>query len=66
MNNALFGEFMGTLVLILLGNGVVANVLLNKSKGENGGLDRHHHRMGARGVVRRSSRPPHAAAPMRT
>lgn len=37
MNNALFGEFMGTLVLILLGNGVVANVLLNKSKGENGG-----------------------------
>src|ERR1041384_1441481 len=37
MNNALFGEFMGTLVLILLGNGVVANVLLNKSKGQNGG-----------------------------
>jgi glycerol uptake facilitator protein len=37
MNNPLFGEFMGTLVLILLGNGVVANVLLNKSKGENGG-----------------------------
>ena len=24
-----FGEFMGTLVLILLGDGVVANVLLN-------------------------------------
>jgi glycerol uptake facilitator protein len=33
----LFGEFMGTLVLILLGNGVVANVLLKRSKGENGG-----------------------------
>ncbi len=28
---------MGTLVLILLGNGVVANVLLRKSKGENAG-----------------------------
>ena len=31
------GEFMGTLVLILLGDGVVANVLLKKSKGENSG-----------------------------
>ena len=33
----MFGEFMGTLVLILLGNGVVANVLLRKSKGEEAG-----------------------------
>jgi len=32
-----FGEFMGTLVLILLGNGVVAGVLLKKSKAENSG-----------------------------
>lgn len=32
-----FGEFMGTLVLILLGDGVVAGVLLKKSKAENGG-----------------------------
>lgn len=32
-----FGEFMGTLVLILLGDGVVANVLLKRSKAENGG-----------------------------
>src|SRR5579863_4626868 len=32
-----FGEFMGTLVLILMGNGVVANVLLRKSKGEGAG-----------------------------
>ena len=32
-----FGEFMGTLVLILLGTGVVANVLLKKSKGEASG-----------------------------
>ena len=31
------GEFMGTLVLILLGDGAVANVLLKKSKGENSG-----------------------------
>jgi len=37
MPQGLFGEFMGTLVLILLGNGVVANVLLKKSKGENAG-----------------------------
>jgi glycerol uptake facilitator protein len=32
-----FGEFMGTLVLILLGDGVVAGVLLRKSKAENAG-----------------------------
>ncbi|MFN8264778.1 MAG: MIP/aquaporin family protein [Chitinophagaceae bacterium] len=30
-------EFIGTMLLILFGNGVVANVLLNKSKGQNGG-----------------------------
>jgi glycerol uptake facilitator len=32
-----FGEFMGTLVLILLGDGVVANVLLKRSKAEVAG-----------------------------
>jgi glycerol uptake facilitator protein len=32
------GELMGTLVLILLGDGVVANVLLKGTKGHNGGL----------------------------
>jgi len=37
MERELFGEFMGTLVLILLGNGVVAGVLLRKSKAEDGG-----------------------------
>ena len=37
MEKGLFGEFMGTMVLILLGNGVVANVLLKKSKGEGAG-----------------------------
>jgi glycerol uptake facilitator protein len=31
------GEFMGTLVLVLLGDGVVANVLLKRSKAEGGG-----------------------------
>ncbi|HEX3876494.1 MAG TPA: MIP/aquaporin family protein [Bryobacteraceae bacterium] len=31
------GEFLGTTILILLGNGVVANVLLRKSKAEGAG-----------------------------
>jgi glycerol uptake facilitator protein len=31
------GEMLGTMILILLGNGVVANVLLAKNKGEGGG-----------------------------
>ena len=31
------GEFIGTALLILLGDGVVANVVLNKTKGNNGG-----------------------------
>jgi glycerol uptake facilitator protein len=37
VHGPLFGEFMGTMVLILLGDGVVANVLLKKSKGEGSG-----------------------------
>src|SRR5690348_14384406 len=37
MHGPFLGEFMGTLVLILLGDGVVANVLLKKTKGENSG-----------------------------
>src|SRR5215470_6274312 len=32
-----FAEFFGTLLLILMGNGVVAAVLLKKSKSENAG-----------------------------
>jgi glycerol uptake facilitator protein len=32
-----FGEFLGTLVLILLGNGVVAGVLLERSKAQGAG-----------------------------
>jgi glycerol uptake facilitator protein len=31
------GEFIGTALLIILGDGVVANVVLNKTKGQNGG-----------------------------
>ncbi len=31
------GEFIGTAILIILGNGVVANVVLNKTKGNNSG-----------------------------
>jgi glycerol uptake facilitator protein len=39
MNNfaLFFSEFLGTMILVLLGDGVVANVLLNKSKGQNSG-----------------------------
>jgi glycerol uptake facilitator protein len=35
--NIFIGELIGTMILILLGDGVVANVLLNKSKGQNSG-----------------------------
>jgi glycerol uptake facilitator protein len=37
MTSPFLGEFMGTLFLVLLGDGVVANVLLKKSKAENAG-----------------------------
>ena len=37
MPQGVVGEFMGTMVLILMGNAVVANVLLKKSKGEGAG-----------------------------
>jgi len=36
--NALLAEFIGTAFIILLGDGVVANVILQKTKGHNGGL----------------------------
>ncbi|MEX0326245.1 MAG: MIP/aquaporin family protein [Puniceicoccaceae bacterium] len=35
--NIYLAEFVGTLILILLGNGAVANVVLKKSKGQGGG-----------------------------
>jgi glycerol uptake facilitator protein len=34
---AFLGEMIGTMLLILLGDGVVANVLLKRTKGNNGG-----------------------------
>jgi glycerol uptake facilitator protein len=37
MDKRFLGEFMGTAVLVLMGNGVVANVLLRKSKAEGAG-----------------------------
>ena len=37
MRSPFLGEFVGTLVLILLGDGVVAGVLLKRSKAENAG-----------------------------
>lgn len=33
----LLAEFVGTALLVLLGDGVVANVVLNRTKGQNGG-----------------------------
>ncbi|AMW05809.1 MIP/aquaporin family protein [Gemmatimonas phototrophica] len=38
MPSTVTGEFLGTLILLLLGNGVVANVLLTDTKGHSGGL----------------------------
>jgi glycerol uptake facilitator protein len=37
MRNPFIGELIGTMLLIIFGDGVVANVLLNKSKGQNSG-----------------------------
>jgi glycerol uptake facilitator protein len=37
MTSTMLGEFMGTCILILLGNGVVAGVVLNKSKAGGAG-----------------------------
>src|SRR6478735_2879345 len=34
----LTSEFIGSAVLIILGDGIVANVILHKTKGNNGGL----------------------------
>ena len=35
--NIFLGELVGTMILILPGDGVVANVVLEKSKGQNSG-----------------------------
>jgi glycerol uptake facilitator-like aquaporin len=34
--NPLLAEFIGTTILVIFGNGVVANVVLSKTKGNNG------------------------------
>ena len=37
MTSPFLGEFLGTMVLVLLGNGVVAGVVLKRSKAEASG-----------------------------
>ena len=37
MHSAFLGELFGTMIMILMGNGVVANVVLRQSKGEKSG-----------------------------
>lgn len=37
MRSPFLGEFMGTMIMMILGNGVVAGVLLKRSKAENSG-----------------------------
>jgi glycerol uptake facilitator protein len=37
MNNPFIAELIGTMLLIIFGDGVVANVVLNKTKGQNSG-----------------------------
>lgn len=37
MNSIFIAELIGTMILVLLGNGVVANVVLNKTKGNGSG-----------------------------
>ena len=59
-------EIFGTVILILLGDGVVAGVLLAKSKAQNARLDRHHHGMGASPCSAASSSPDRSAAPTST
>ncbi|MGX4599673.1 MIP/aquaporin family protein [Faecalimicrobium sp. JNUCC 81] len=38
MNSSFFAELIGTMILVLLGDGVVANVILKNTKGSNGGI----------------------------
>jgi glycerol uptake facilitator protein len=37
MQSPMLGEFMGTMVLVIIGNGVIADVVLKRSKAEGGG-----------------------------
>ncbi|MDK2585253.1 MIP/aquaporin family protein [Romboutsia sedimentorum] len=38
MNTSFFAELIGTMMLVLLGDAVVANVILKNTKGHNGGI----------------------------
>jgi len=38
MTAKFIAEMIGTMIIILFGSGVVANVLLSKTKGNNGGF----------------------------
>ena len=56
MTSPFFGEFMGTLVLCLLGNGNVANVVLKRSKAEGSGWIVRPGRLGTVSKISRWSR----------
>ena len=56
MHSVWFGEFLGTLVLVLLGNGVCANVSLPPHLCSRRWLDGRHHRLGHRRSLRRACR----------
>ncbi len=49
-------ELVGTATLVLLGNGVVANVVLNRYQGTKQRMDRNHYRLGPGSLCRRSNR----------
>ncbi len=50
--NEFVAEIIGTMLLVLMGGGVVANVVLKGTKGKRLGVDRDHHRMGPRSFRR--------------
>ena len=52
MRIPLLGEFMGTMMMILLGDGVVAARAAQAHQGRERRLDGHHYRVGVRGAVR--------------
>ena len=54
MHSVWLGEFMGTLVLVLLGTGVCAGVTLRKSYAADAGWMVDHHRLGAGRALRRA------------
>ena len=63
MHSVWFGEFLGTLVLILLGNGVNARRHAAPYLRSRRRLDGRHHRLGHRRALRSAGRPRPSAAP---